>query len=225
MQPPLTAPGTDAEPSGSVGELASVQAAKQRLRTEAKRRRAAVTRDDRRRRDASRNRALISALDDADCVACYLSTEPEPGTLDLVNQLFAGGTRVLVPVLSGCRTPTWAQFDGPHTLRPGLWGIPEPTNPTLVQLSEASVILCSALLATPSGRRLGVGGGWFDRALTAKQSETPVWALIDDADLVASLPVDTHDHLIDAVATESGLISCEREDFSPAEPAGNNPAI
>lgn len=118
---------------------------------------------------------------------------------------------MLVPVLTGRRKPTWAQFDGPHTLRPGLWGIPEPTNPTLVPLSEASVILCSALLATPSGRRLGVGGGWYDRALTAKGVETPVWAVIDDADLVDSLPVETHDHLIDAVATESGVLPCTRE--------------
>lgn len=146
-------------------------------------------------------------------VACYLSRAPEPDTLGLVEWLFASGRQVLVPVLgrqadgAPRREPDWAWFDG--RTHPGLWGIPDPDGRPLGPDALASVdlVLCSALAVSRDGHRLGVGGGWFDRALRWRRPGTPVWALIRSGELVERLPWAPDDERVDAALTPDGLIS------------------
>ena len=196
-----TSPG--AAPGGDV------RGAKANLRARMRRVRAARTLDHRRDADAARTDLLLRAIDPSARVACYLSTGDEPGTFDLVERLAARGTRVLVPLLAGRHDPAWAAYRGRHALRPGLWGIPEPIDDddgATVLLSEADLVLCSGLAATLDGRRLGVGGGWYDRALGAARPGVPVWILLDEADIVGDLPTEPHDRRVDAIATQSAII-------------------
>ncbi|MFZ2259659.1 MAG: 5-formyltetrahydrofolate cyclo-ligase, partial [Luteococcus japonicus] len=106
--------------------------------------------------DRARTGLLLAALRDVEpaTISCYLSvpphsSRPEPGTLEIVTALWTMGHRVLVPVLSptpeGPRhDPAWAVFEGPAALRPGLWGIPDPTGEALgaEALAEADLVLC-----------------------------------------------------------------------------------
>jgi len=163
--------------------------------------------------DADRRRAslLLDAVRPGATVACYLSTGGEPHTLDLVDRLAVAGHVVLVPLLAGRHDPAWARYPGRDGLRPGLWGIPEPVGADgapaeEVPLSQADLILCSGLAATRDGRRLGVGGGWYDRALGAARGGVPVWMLLDDADVVDHVPTEAHDRRVDALVTQSGIL-------------------
>lgn len=173
--------------------------------------------------DRARTGVVLAALRDVEpaTIACYLSvpphaTNPEPGTIELVTALWTLGHRVLVPVLSP--TPdgprhdvAWGWFTGPADLRPGLWGIPDPSGDEVFDasaLSQADLVLCSALLATEQGVRLGVGGGWYDRALAHRRDGSPVWALVADDEVVDELPREDHDVLVDALVLPSGLRVC-----------------
>ena len=133
----------------------------------------------------------------------------------MATALWTLGHQILAPVLSPTPSgprhdPDWAWFTGPADLRPGLWGIPEPTGPALgaEAIVQADLVLASALGATRDGRRLGVGGGWFDRALPLRRPGTPVWVLLDDDEVLDDLPSEPHDEAVDALVLPSGVVYC-----------------
>jgi len=56
------------------------------------------------------------------------------------------------------------------------------------------------------GRRLGRGGGSYDRALARVGPQVPTIALLYDSELLPSVPVDEHDQAVRAVARpEQGI--------------------
>ncbi|MDA8438565.1 MAG: hypothetical protein M0Z51_06865 [Propionibacterium sp.] len=83
-----------------------------------------------------------------------------------------------------------------------------------VPLSEADLVLCSGLAAARDGRRLGVGGGWYDRALRTARPGVPAWILLDDADILDDLPTEPHDRRVDAIVTQSRIIPTRRQEPS-----------
>ncbi|MDO5681749.1 MAG: 5-formyltetrahydrofolate cyclo-ligase, partial [Propionibacteriaceae bacterium] len=125
-------------------------------------------------------------------LATYFSIPPEPSTWELVAWLQARRVTVLLPVLgpradgSPRREPDWAPYAGPDSLRSGLWGIPEPTTPALGArgLASAEVVVCSALAGTETGKRLGMGGGWFDRALEYAAPDAVFVTLLNDDEIL-----------------------------------------
>lgn len=147
-------------------------------------------------------------------VAAYASIPPEPGTLELISWLYAAGSTVLLPVLDRRpdgmprSTPDWAVYAGPDHLHTGLWGIPEPTTEPLgaEALAGASVIVCSALAGTPQGKRLGMGGGWFDRALAYADPGAVVVMLLNDDEVLEDLPTQPWDRRVDVIATPTRLL-------------------
>lgn len=63
-----------------------------------------------------------------------------------------------------------------------------------------------ALSVSRAGKRLGRGGGWYDRLLekTTATSISPVF----DIQLAIDLPEEGHDKRIDIIMTESNIINC-----------------
>ncbi|GAB2476241.1 5-formyltetrahydrofolate cyclo-ligase [Luteococcus sediminum] len=172
--------------------------------------------------DRARTGLVLAALRGVEpsTISIYLSvpphaTRPEPGTIELATALWTLGHKVMCPVLSptpdGPRhDPAWAWFDGPANLRPGLWGIPEPTGQAHGNelLAQAELVICSGLSGTRDGRRLGVGGGWYDRALSAVDERAQVWMLLNEDELADDLPTEPHDRRVDMVVLPSGLVRC-----------------
>ena len=195
---------------------------KQQLREEVLASRARRTVQQRLADDRERTAQVLRALADVEpsVVAVYLSTpphtsRPEPGTIELATALWTLGHRVLAPVLSRTdagprRDPDWAWFTGPADLRPGLWGIPEPTSGPqgAAALGQADLVLCSGLAGTRDGRRLGVGGGWFDRALTHRSPGCQAWLLLNDDELLDELPTEPHDVRVDAIVLPQQILHC-----------------
>lgn len=162
---------------------------------------------------AARAIELVAALvPEGRVVACYLSRDYEPGTLDLADQL-AKRYRVLVPKIgiredgTPRRIPDWAWFSGRKELTTGPFGIPEPAGPGLGAdaLARAELVIASALSAGTDGSRIGTGGGWFDRALLYRSTGTPVIVLLND-DEVQSHPQLPHDQTVDWLVTPTRTI-------------------
>lgn len=159
---------------------------------------------------AARARRCLDACAGHAVVATYASVAGEPDTWRLLEGLVARGTRVLLPLLAGRRTPAWSWYTGPDAVRPGWHGIPEPTGPSLGPegLAAATFVWASALAVTPSGHRLGAGGGWFDRALAWAAPDAPVGVLVADAEVLPAVPLDPWDHHIDVIATPTRTLWC-----------------
>lgn len=78
-------------------------------------------------------------------------------------------------------------------LLPGAWGIPAP-NPDLPDVSpeQIDLLIVPGVAFTPDGKRLGYGGGYYDRFLPQCIRATLV-ALAFPEQLLPELPAESHD--------------------------------
>ena len=199
-------------------DVAAIDGAKRTLRKAILFRRDMRSEKDRQAADQARMSIIEDSLADRmpDTVAAYLSTGAEPGSLQLVAWLAAHEVRVLLPVLShpvGGRLdrPAWAPYEGPDALRTGALSILEPTSDPLPseQLPEAELIVCPGLAANRQGDRLGRGGGWYDRALKHASQSAPVWVLLNDDEVLDTIPIQPWDRRVDVIVTPTRMITCE----------------
>jgi 5-formyltetrahydrofolate cyclo-ligase len=140
-------------------------------------------------------------------VAIYISLSNEPGTGPLVEQLHELGRRLILPVLLPDNDLDWAVYQGPQSLVPASRGLLEPLGPRLgpEALATADVVLCPGLAVDGHGRRLGRGGGSYDRALARVPVGTFVCTLLYDGELLDHVPAEDHDRPVTAVVTPRGL--------------------
>lgn len=183
---------------------------KRELRTQVQRARQSQPSSARRRADAARFDLLRELALSHSTVATYVACDDEPDTRRLLSWLVREGRRVLVPYLGpgpDLRV-SWAWFPGWDEMRPGPRGIMQPTLDAGPEaIAEASLIICPALAASPTGDRLGTGGGWYDRALQWASPTARTVCLVDDVEVLASLPVDPWDRTMDWVATQTRLLT------------------
>jgi 5-formyltetrahydrofolate cyclo-ligase len=136
----------------------------------------------------------------AGTVAAYMSVGAEPDTRGLLFALWKRGTYVLLPVLQPDGDLDWASYEGPDSLAPGPRGLLEPTEPRrgVTAVTSADLVLVPALQVDHGGRRLGRGGGSFDRALARVGKSILTVALLHDGELVDEVPVAEHDQPVRA---------------------------
>lgn len=144
----------------------------------------------------------------ATTVAAYVSIGAEPGTSRLIDSLRDAGVRVLLPVLLPDGDLDWAAYDGPEALAVGRFGLREPTGPRLgvEGIGQADTVLVPGLAASPTGMRLGRGGGSYDRALPRVSPDALTCVLLYDDETGLVVPVQAHDRAVGAVATPSGVV-------------------
>ena len=175
--------------------------------------RAALLAGRRRRSDADRVAAqeavgghLLDAVQGCGTIALFLPLPSEPLGRSTVDAL-AGAHRILLPVARADQPLDWAEAGG--GVRRGSWGIDEPAGPPLGPdaLRSADLVLVPALAVDLAGRRLGRGGGHYDRTL-ARLAERPggplLLAVVFDDELLPEVPVEAVDRPVDAVLTPSG---------------------
>jgi 5-formyltetrahydrofolate cyclo-ligase len=83
-------------------------------------------------------------------------------------------------------------------LGPGAYGIPAP--PDGPEASSLDVILCPGLAFTRDGRRLGQGGGYYDRILPRFPQARTI-GIAFPCQIVDDLPWESHDRRMDAILT------------------------
>ena len=91
-------------------------------------------------------------------------------------------------------------------LVPGLRGTREPAEGEVVSPSEIDVYVVPALAADAAGRRLGRGGGAYDRALQRARPDALVVALLHDDEIVPEVPTEPHDQPVHVLVTEKRVV-------------------
>ncbi len=90
-------------------------------------------------------------------------------------------------------------------LVPGVWGLREP-DPLRVPVAAPALLdlaIIPALLLTPTGDRLGYGGGYYDRFLPQLPTSCITVGVLPPALIVEHLPVDPWDAPVQKVVTLS----------------------
>ncbi|WP_435204027.1 5-formyltetrahydrofolate cyclo-ligase [Micromonospora sp. bgisy143] len=152
--------------------------------------------------------ALVRRLRPARMTA-YVPVGTEPGGADLAEVLrgaLPAGAELLLPVLRADLDLDWAAYTGPHALVAAGRGIREPVGPRLglAAIASAELVVVPALAVDHDGRRLGRGGGSYDRALARVPTTSLTVVPLHDGELVEALPAEPHDRPVRAVVTPSG---------------------
>ena len=191
--------------AGTVSDVPGVQLRKAELRAQILARRSARPGDQRTAAGQLIRDAVLAApqVQMAGTVAAYYSIGTEPDTRGLVFALWKRGSYVLLPVLRPDGDLDWASYEGPDSLVPGPRGLLQPGEPPrgVGAVARADAVLVPALAVDPAGRRLGRGGGSYDRALARVGPLVPLIALIYDDELVERVPVEGHDVPVRATAS------------------------
>ena len=138
-------------------------------------------------------------------VALYDATADETPTDAIADRLTRDGYALALPIIGARQAPlifrTWRPGD---EVAPGPFGIRQPTQGNEV---EPDILFVPLVAFDSDGRRLGYGGGFYDRTLAALRTRKPVLTvgLAFSAQHVLALPAEAHDEPLDAVLTEAGL--------------------
>ena len=153
---------------------------------------------------AATSRAICAKLLEmelGDVVAVYLASADEIDLTSFIEAALKRGTRLVAPRWTG-ETYELAELRGlsPYDLRPGPHGILEP----VVSKVDAAPTswLVPGLAFTRDGRRLGYGGGWYDRLMADAPASAKKVGVAYSFQVVEELPSEPHDILLTDVITK-----------------------
>jgi 5-formyltetrahydrofolate cyclo-ligase len=144
-------------------------------------------------------------------VALYLPFDGEATTEPLLAEARRRKVKVFVPVVADRRGRRLKFHELDKHTRPGAFGIRIPTRRTRELAARWFHLIVVPLVGFDSaGRRLGMGGGFYDRSLGFRRHRKHwrgprVIGLAFDCQCVESVSAESWDLAFDAVATESGI--------------------
>lgn len=147
------------------------------------------------------------AIADARRVALYAALPDEVPTRPLFEALSRSGTPCLFPRVAPGRRLVFALVERWEGLHPGGYGVLEPPEAaTVCEPADGDVVIVPGLAFDRAGRRLGRGAGYYDRTFPPSARRQPLLVgMACEAQIVESLPADSHDRAMDAIVTERGF--------------------
>lgn len=191
----------------SVGDI------KSELRQFVRLTRSARSVDERERASAGFGIALTTLIAEEDWrrVAAFIPTSSEPPILDALESLVAAGVMVTVPVSTADGLLEWVTLERGFVddMTTDSMGMPIPTSGRRVANPAVDVVFVPAAAVDRHGNRLGWGKGYYDRFLKTLGPSTFVVAVVFDSDIVAEVPVETHDVGVDVIITERDVYTVQ----------------
>ncbi len=153
--------------------------------------------------------ATLPAYDAARTVLLTLAFRTEWNTTALVRAALLEGKTVAVPrVDAASRMLVLHEIADPdRDVGAGHQGIPEPL-PHCPVIAPAAIdwVLVPGVAFDRAGRRLGYGGGYYDRLLPLLARASPRVAGAFDVQIVDRVPAAPHDLCVDTIVTETRLL-------------------
>ena len=127
----------------------------------------------------------------------YLPYNQEVRTVPMLEQAMKEGKRVAVPKCYG-EEMRFIYMDDLSKVEKGYANIPEPIADDPVADDKTALVLMPGMAFTKDGKRMGYGGGFYDKFLAA-EPEHPTVALCYDFQMVEDLPTEDYDIPVDCV--------------------------
>ena len=127
----------------------------------------------------------------------YLPYNQEVRTEPILLQALKDGKKVAVPKVYG-DTMRFIYLEDMNGIEKGYAGIPEPVADEPVAADETALVLMPGLAFDKEGHRIGYGGGFYDKFLSAEPGH-PTVALCYDFQMLPSLETEEFDVPVDLV--------------------------
>lgn len=144
----------------------------------------------------------------AQVVFAFAGTEKEIDTALLMNETLAQGKTLILPRCAAEHAIDLCVVRSMDDLEAGAYGILEPkTSCPLVTAKEIEFAVVPCLSFDRAGRRLGQGGGYYDRLLP--QLSCPTALICREQLMLDEVPVEEHDMRCTMLITEKGILPPE----------------
>ena len=142
----------------------------------------------------------IDPLDGGSPIAVYLASPQEIDLSPFIRKMLENGVKVVAPRWNGetYELAVLKGLDAAH-LRQGPMGILEPAEAEIVSPKKIGTWLVPGLAFTRDGKRLGYGGGWYDRLLAEVSTDALKFGIAHAFQVVDELPSEPHDILLSKV--------------------------
>lgn len=161
--------------------------------------------------DALQQRFLNSSLySEAAVIAAYSSFKGEVDTSMLVNRAIADGKKIVMPKVSNdYASMDFIFIEGEHCLSEGAYGIKEPIfdESRVACKSDIDIIIVPGVAYDLKGHRMGMGKGYYDKALSGIDRERLV-GFAYDFQILDEVPFEAHDISVGSVVTEKRIVKC-----------------
>lgn len=148
----------------------------------------------------------------AQCIDCYVSVGSEVETWSMLHQAWRDGKKVAVPVTEKNGMMYFMEIEYIEQLsltRLGLWE-PKGRKEWEHIPCEKDVFLIPGLAFDCRGKRLGYGGGFYDRYLE-KYRGFPTIGLGFEVQILENVPGEAYDMDLQYILTEKRWIKCEED--------------
>lgn len=163
----------------------------------------------------------LPEVEQAHTVMLFYGVGREPDTKGMIGRLLHRGKRVALPRCLPDRQMEGRIITEKSILQLSAYGIPEPGEECpVIDRTEIDILLVPNLCCDKRGFRLGHGGGYYDRYLSACSGLTV--SLCPDEWLAVELPVDELDVPVDIVLTQTQI---RRRAEAPRRIPGEGAAI
>lgn len=195
-------------------KIVDIRPIKKKLRAEAREMRRSMSPEVKASLDRKIKNKLLNlwSLRETDVVLCYVSTEIEVDTRELINALLQSGKRVAVPRCEGGKSEMNFYFiNSLEELSPGSFDVdePDPQKSIMVGKTKGSVCIVPAFMFDRRGYRLGYGKGYYDRYLSKYEGSTI--GICYGENLQNELFHGKYDRCVDLIVTDKEILTTKED--------------
>jgi len=156
------------------------------------------------------NLKAMPEFEQVSCVYGYMALSWETGTMEILRDLLDRDIPLALPkVLDD--DMEFFQIKSLEDLKEGSFHIPEPDESCEMVHWPNACILVPGLAFSKDGKRLGKGGGYYDKFLS-REPEHKTIALAYDFQITEELPSAEHDQPVEYIVTESRIIDVRNKE-------------
>lgn len=141
-------------------------------------------------------------------IAAYWSVNNEFSTRSLIQRFQEHGTIIALPVINSQDELEFYTMNDPRDLEVGKYNIPiPPAKPsTRIEPKHLDIMIVPGVAFDQSGRRLGMGKGYYDRYLKKIHPNTLTVGVAYDFQLIGEVPTETDDQNVQWLWTPRGTL-------------------
>jgi 5-formyltetrahydrofolate cyclo-ligase len=148
-------------------------------------------------------------------IAAFWPFDGEPNLLPTLETINQQGMQIALPVIRQSESGPaliFRQWSRNTEMKKSPYGIPEPCGSPEIHLIKIDLLMMPLVAWDESGRRLGMGAGYYDRALESlSHSDVPIRAGVAyQLQQVQKIPDDPWDIRLHMLLSETGWHTCPR---------------
>lgn len=144
----------------------------------------------------------------AEYIMLYMAMQDEVQLDELIAMVLKDGKKAAIPLVTGAGLMEAVELSDMADLVPDKYGIKTVSEEKrrLIAPDKIDLIIVPGVAFDKAGHRLGMGGGFYDRFML-RASRAVRAALAYDCQLLAAVPAEVHDLIVDYIITEKQNIA------------------